>query len=394
MPSLLVLSFVEWHGAFQRPQHLAVGFARRGWDVTHVSPGYLHRRAGRVSSGIPIPRRLRVLEPPALPGARRSSVVARVNECVMEGAIRLLGRPRSASSSADEFDVVLFNDPRQARVAAAIPARLRVHDAMDDLSALFPDPATAALWESRALAAADRIVTGTGAMADRLSGMGLSARFIPCGVEGGRFASPDPDEVAARRAELASLFPADLADRPLAGYFGALNERIDPGAVAGLLDAGWRVLLIGPAASTLPALPESPALARTGPRPYASLPAWLATMDLAVIPYRTDGPNRFLYPVKALEYLAGGRPVLSTPLPDVERFLGEFLEIARGAEDWLRFGREWRDAASGPALRARLAEATARGRAMALARSWDAMADEFEEEFRAGLGARSGSSGA
>ena len=62
---MLIISFVEWPGAFQRPQHLAVGFARRGWDVTYASPGYVHRRGYRTPSGVDLPESLTVLEPAA-----------------------------------------------------------------------------------------------------------------------------------------------------------------------------------------------------------------------------------------------------------------------------------------------------------------------------------------
>lgn len=396
---MLILSFVEWAGAFQRPQHMAHGFARRGWTVRYVSPGYVHRRAERVSSGVETPPGLVAIEPPALPGARRSRLIGRANEWSVLRAARAAA-PVAGGRPAP-FDVVVFNDPRWARVASRVPARLRIFDAMDDLSAYAPDPEWAARTEAEALAVADRVWTGTAAMADRLSERRPGeVRFVPCGADGERFANPEPAEVARARAEIDEAF-ARAAGRasagvappsssppapapPLAGYFGALNERIDPDAIAGLLDAGWRVLLVGPESSGLPPLPADPRLLRVGPRPYASLPAYLAVMDLAIVPYRTDGPNRFLYPVKALEYLAGGVPTLSTPLPDVRRFLSDFLRIEEGRDAWRRLAESLRDADAGTPLRAEMRARTERGRAYALSRSWDAMVAEMAAELAAG----------
>jgi glycosyltransferase involved in cell wall biosynthesis len=105
----------------------------------------------------------------------------------------------------------------------------------------------------------------------------------------------------------------------------------------------------------------------------------LACFDLAIIPYRTDGPHRFLYPVKALEYLAGGKPVLTTPLPDIKRFLGEVVELADGPEAWRAAGE--RLAQPDATVRQRV-EA---GRRLAMERSWDAMLDEMESQLRQAL---------
>jgi glycosyltransferase involved in cell wall biosynthesis len=174
--------------------------------------------------------------------------------------------------------------------------------------------------------------------------------------------------MAAAAAEL----PA--GEGPLAGYFGVLNERFDMERVRALAETGWRVLLIGPATSRAPKLPETKAVRYLGPRPYTQLPAYLAHFDLALIPYDTQGPHRFLYPVKALEYLAGGKPVLSTPLPDVVRFLGEYVELADGAEEWREAGRRLLGDLAGARERAR------KGAAYARTQSWERMIDEMESD--------------
>lgn len=360
MPAALLISFVEWAGAFQRPHHLALGLARRGWEVTYASPGYLHRRARRVASGLDLPPNLAVLEPPALPGASRLAALAALNQFLMARSL--------AAARRTPWDAVIFNDPRWGAVAARLAARRRIFDCMDDLSATAPSAGWAASMEARALAVADRVWTGTASLADRLAGRHASVRFIPCGVEAERFAAPDPAAVEAARADLPP------GEGPLAGYFGVLNERVDMRRVAALLDAGWRVLLIGPATSRMPALPQTDRLRYIGARPYAQLPAYLAHFDLALIPYDTTGPHRFLYPVKALEYLAGAKPVLSTPLPDVVRFLSDYVMLADAPEDWAAAGRRLLAEREPAALQA------LRGQTYARSRSWDAMVDEMSTD--------------
>lgn len=332
--------------------------------VTYASPGYLHRQGGRVASGLELPPGLTVLEPPALPGASRLAAVAGLNEWLMR-------RRLAAAAPPGGWDAVIFNDPRWSRLAGSLGARRRIFDCMDDLTATAPSAAWAGGMEARALAVADRVWTGTASLADRLQGRHARVTFIPCGVEAERFAAPDPAAVSAVRADLPP------GEGPLAGYFGVLNERVDMARIQALLDSGpWRVLLIGPSTSRAPALPADPRLRSLGARPYAQLPAYLAHFDLALIPYDTQGPHRFLYPVKALEYLAGGKPVLSTPLPDVVRFLGDYVELADGAGEWNAAGKRLM---ADPAPAQARAE---RGRQYAQTRSWEAMVGEMENDLK------------
>ncbi|MCE5227996.1 glycosyltransferase [bacterium] len=361
MASALIISFVEWAGAFQRPQHMAVGLARRGWDVTYMSPGYVHRKSKRVASGVELPKNLRVVEPMGLPGGSRIAAIDSINIGFMRrAALNITQQP---------WDVVIFNDPRWHAVAAGIPARRRIFDYMDDLSAHIINPEDCTAREAAALSIVDRVWTGTASLADRLAGRHPSARFVPCGVDAALFARPNPKFDAGIERDLPP------GGGPLAGYFGALNERFDTARVTAFLDAApWRLLLIGPASSRFEPLPETDRVRCIGPRPYVMLPSYLARFDLALIPYDTTGPHRFLYPVKALEYLAGGKPVLSTPLPDVVRFLSNFVELADTAQDW-------RDRSQYLfADRAAATEKARAGQTYTASRTWDAMIDDMQTD--------------
>ena len=340
---------------------MALGLARRGWSVTYACPGYLHRRAQTVESGLALPESLRVVQPPALPGASRLEMIGTLNRWLMRRELRSL--------SSGPWDVVIYNAPHLSPLAARLPARFRVFDYMDDLSAMMPTQSRSGSPEETALGVADRVWTGTASLADRIAGRHDHVRFIPCGVDADRFAHPETAQLEKARGDL----PAGQG--PVAGYFGVLNERFDMERVQALMRSGpWRVLLIGPTSSRAPALPDHPQLRWIGPRPYAELPAYLGCFDLALIPYDTRGPHRFLYPVKALEYLAGAIPVLSTPLPDVVRFLGDFVELADSAENWFATGRRLLSELGPAQERARL------GQAYAQSRSWDAMIDEMRED--------------
>jgi UDP-galactopyranose mutase len=81
-------------------------------------------------------------------------------------------------------------------------------------------------------------------------------------------------------------------------------------------------------------LPRRPNIHYLGPKAYADLPAYLAGWDAALMPFAINDATRFISPTKTPEYLAAGRPVVSTPIVDVIRHYGDItaVKIAEGAE--------------------------------------------------------------
>jgi glycosyltransferase involved in cell wall biosynthesis len=151
----------------------------------------------------------------------------------------------------------------------------------------------------------------------------------------------------------------------VAGYYGTLAEWIDFPLLAALADRfpGVTFALIGPVEVSPAALPERPNLRWIGPQPYPTLPAWLARFTVCLLPFHVDGFTRAINPVKLYEYFASGKPVVSTPLPEVLAF-GDLVYVGAGL-----------DGMTG-ALRAALAEQArsdlaARRRAAAAANTWD-----------------------
>lgn len=369
MPRALIISFVEWAGAFQRPQHQAVEMARQGWDVTYLGPAYPHRGEAGLGAGFELPENLRLRTARAMPGGRIFSVIERYNESSFRREAAEMNRQQEGSV----WDAVIFNDPRWAAAAAATRARVRVWDRMDDLSESAPTEAWGREREADALRLADIIWTGTPSLADLTKEQLLEAalkkpvRFVPCGADAERFSHYDEASATRAREEMGG----NSGSQPLGLYFGALNERMNGKYVEALLEAGWKVALIGPGSSRAPRLRADEGLRVLGPRPYDSLPAYLAAADAGLIPYHVEGAHRHLYPVKALEYLAGGKPVLSTPLPNVEKLLGDFVWTGELPEDWTQLALNWKK------QRGKLQEMALAGQAFVRERTWAAMADEM-----------------
>ncbi len=120
--------------------------------------------------------------------------------------------------------------------------------------------------------------------------------------------------------------------RPRFGYFGVIDDRIDTDLLAGIADArpDWSLVMIGPVTRRDPAaLPRRDNLAWLGTRDFVDLPSYLCGWDAAVLPLFTHEGGRPVGMTRALECMAAGRPVVSTPIPDL-------VEAAFGIA---RFGR-------------------------------------------------------
>ena len=72
-------------------------------------------------------------------------------------------------------------------------------------------------------------------------------------------------------------------------------------------------ILVGPTAKIdLDELPRRPNLHYLGNKRYAELPAYVGNWDAAMMPFALNEATRFISPTKTPEYLAAGRPVVST----------------------------------------------------------------------------------
>jgi glycosyltransferase involved in cell wall biosynthesis len=98
----------------------------------------------------------------------------------------------------------------------------------------------------------------------------------------------------------------------------------------------WQFVLICPIVKIrADSLPQRPNLHYLGPKPYGELPAYLAGWDATFMPFALNEATRFISPTKTPEYLAAGRPVVSTPVRDVVREWGErgLVRIAATPEE-------------------------------------------------------------
>jgi UDP-galactopyranose mutase len=136
--------------------------------------------------------------------------------------------------------------------------------------------------------------------------------------------------------------PADQAGiaHPRLGFFGVLDERLDIPLLAGIAEAkpDWQFVMIGPVVKIDPAdLPKRANIHYLGPKSYTELPRYIAGWDVALLLFARNEATRYISPTKTPEYLAAGKPVVSTSIRDVVNPYGEsgLVRIADAAPEFV-----------------------------------------------------------
>jgi UDP-galactopyranose mutase len=200
---------------------------------------------------------------------------------------------------------------------------------MDELASFTDAPRQLRQRESALMKTAALVLTGGPSLYEARRDLHPRVVCLPSAVDAAHYA---PAHLVAGSA------PAREAERlqgglphPRLGYFGVIDERLDTALIAQVADAhpDWSLVLAGPVVKIDPqSLPQRPNIHWLGMQPYGRLPYLLAGWDVALMPFATNESTRFISPTKTLEYMAGERPVVSTPVRDVVSLYGTAVEVA------------------------------------------------------------------
>jgi UDP-galactopyranose mutase len=167
---------------------------------------------------------------------------------------------------------------------------------------------------------------------------------------------------------------------PRLGYSGVLDERLD----LALLDAvarqrpDWSFVMVGPVVKIDPAsLPRRPNLHYLGQRAFHELPGYLAGWDACLLPFARNAATRFISPTKTLEYMAAGKPIVSTPIPDVADAYDSIVYLAEGPAEFVNACQQALHAPPGDR-----AERAARAERVLQRTSWDRTVEAMRRELR------------
>jgi glycosyltransferase involved in cell wall biosynthesis len=330
-PDLVVLSHLRWPWVWQRPQHVVSRLARRRsqdgartWFVEEPVTGDVQQPELRQEQ---IDGLTRVwLEIPAGNGRHQHPGF---DHPLAGDYGDLLAQAIGAGGSSVPPDVWLYT-PMALDVAQCLePGRL-VYDVMDDLASFKDAPEGLVLRQRRLLGEADVVFTG---------GPSLD-RSVRRQRQDGVHLFRSGVETAHYRRSRALRRPQE---RPVAGYVGVVDERLDLQLLQDLAEwlPEWTVRIVGPVAKIdEAALPRTANVEYLGLTPYEELPAVMAGLDVALMPFALNEATRSISPTKTLEYLAAGLPVVSTRVPDV---VSDYTDVVHLADDGEGFAAACRE---------------------------------------------------
>jgi UDP-galactopyranose mutase len=374
--TILCLSYIEWDATFQRPHHLVQGLSKK-YNVYYCAPIRAHN-VDSLSWAIEnferkISETLTVLIPLVIPGERTvkneffNRIIRKINsKIILTRLIEYLNKKEIAHLT------IYTNSPFFLDVIKGLKLDFLIYDVMDDLIS-FPDaPKNASQTEDELFELSDLVFTGTYSIYEIKKNKHRNIHFIQCGVDYQHFAMDNIEETK-------ELLDMKEIKKPIIGYFGALNERLDCELIKKIAyeRTGWSLVMIGPKYESVVNLPMAKNIFYLGKKHYKDLPKYLNEFDVAIVPYSLKGGTQFVNPVKVLEYLSGGKPVVSTAIPDVKRFFSEYVYIADNEKDFIKKIEE--------ALKNNTPEAETKRKEFAKKRSWEMMVEEMTTLYKKSL---------
>lgn len=298
---VLCFSHLRWNFVYQRPQHLLSRCARHARVFFFEEPVFDARSQPRLAVARDPASGVHVAVPHLEEGQRGD-----------ENAVRWLVDSLCRDHAVTP-QVLWYYTPMALRFSDHLEAPAIVYDCMDELSAFAGAPPGLREAERALLARAGVVFTGGRSLFEAKRHLHPNIHLFPSSVDAAHFARP--------RHEITTQ-PADQAEiaHPRLGFYGVIDERLDRDLVAAVAARrpDWQLVLIGPLAKIGPAsLPRGRNIHYLGPKPYEELPLYLAGWDAALLPFARNESTRFISPTKTPEYLAGGKPVVSTSITDV-----------------------------------------------------------------------------
>ncbi|PYK13902.1 MAG: glycosyltransferase family 1 protein [Verrucomicrobia bacterium] len=266
-----------------------------------------------------------------------------------------------------------FYDPMAVTaVAGQLGEQLIVYDCMDELSLFDGAPAELACRERELLEIADIVFAGGPRIWRAKREFNPNCFCYGCGVDARHFGQ-------ARDPKLRIADELTHLPRPIFGYIGVVDERIDYHLIDTLADSTTgSVAIVGPSTKVDPGLfPRRDNLHWLGGRQYADLPRYAKAFDVCIMPFAMNEATRFINPTKALEYMATGRPIVSTAVEDV---VAQFSQIITVAENAREFAKACERLAVQPEPR-RIEHAVA----LAARNSWESIVARLERHIEQGL---------
>jgi UDP-galactopyranose mutase len=304
---LVCLSHLRWDFVYQRPQHLLDRCAKQRRVFFIEEPifgdGPVRLDVSQREGGV-------FVVVPHLPTGEIADVT---RDAVLQGLIDSLFE----KYAVDRY-VLWYYTPMAMAFTRHLEPLAVVYDCMDELSAFRNAPPALREREAELFRRADLVFTGGQSLYEAKRHQHPRVYAFPSSIDLKHFAQAR--EITEDPADQSSLA------RPRLGFFGVIDERFDIELLNGIAEARpeWQLVMIGPIVKIDPNdLPRHENIHYLGGKSYQELPAYLASWDVALLLFARNESTRYISPTKTPEYLAAGKPVVSTSIRDVVRPYGQ-----------------------------------------------------------------------
>lgn len=306
---MIVFCHLRWQFVYQRPQHIISRMAET-MKILYVEEP-LHYNENETSGNlIVINEMLHVLQPnvPAI-----EAIAAILPEFVKNKNI----------------GVGWFYSASFCPLLETLHFDTLVYDCMDELSLFKGAPEHLINQEKYLMAHADIIFTGGKSLYESKKQFHNNVHCFPSSVDESHFA----------QALNGISIPSDIGDikMPIVGYYGVIDERID---LEMLQESARKMpevsfVMIGPVAKIDESdLPKEENIHYLGMKSYNELPHYLKAFDIAMMPFALNDATKFISPTKTLEYMAAGKPIISTKIMDVVRDYSDCVSLVETDTDF------------------------------------------------------------
>jgi len=320
-PPLVVFSALRWALAWQRPQQLLTRLARHYRVIFVEAPLATHQDAHLECT--PVAQGVDVLVP------RTPFAPCGLHDDPLPVVARLLAQFMREHAIVEPL--AWLDTPAALPLVQALNPRAVVYDCHDDAAARSADVALRC-QEEQLMRLADVVIAGGPSLYESHRARHANVHCIANAVAAAHFAPPLP---AARCIQAISARAIHAAiPNPRLGFFGVIDERVDLELVARVADLrpDWQIVMAGPLRGIEPAtLPRRGNLMWLGAQTYAILPHLQAHWDLCLLPFKVDVCAHHAAPIETLEFLAGQKSVVATPVHDVVALHGHTVRLAHGA---------------------------------------------------------------
>lgn len=298
---LVCFCHLSWKFVYQRPQHLLSRFTKK-YTVYYVEEFIYNNEEDGYYINITT-ENVKVI----VPHLNNNIQSTRNEKQRIEIVLNNLFKEHTIKSY-----IFWYYTPMPLAYTAHFNPVATVFDCMDELSAFKFAPPELKLLEQELFKKADIVFTGGNNLYEAKKKQHNNIYSFPSSIDKVHF--------KAARNNVKEYADQSAIPHPRLGFYGVIDERFDIDLVKQAADAkpDWHFVLVGPVIKIDPAtLPQNENIHYLGSKTYEELPSYLSGWDIALIPFAINESTRYISPTKTPEYLAGGKPVISTAITDV-----------------------------------------------------------------------------